>query len=98
MAHVLQILQNVGHPNLKENKINCVSRRSNKLLRAYGSDKPLDVKGIFECEVNAGGRTTQAEFSVIRGKGVPLLGRRTATDLSVLRVGYDLAANIENNF
>uniref|UniRef100_A0AAV2MLX7 Gypsy retrotransposon integrase-like protein 1 n=1 Tax=Knipowitschia caucasica TaxID=637954 RepID=A0AAV2MLX7_KNICA len=39
-----------------------------------------------------GKRATQAEFTVIAGQGVPLLGRQTATELGVLRVGVDVAA------
>lgn len=80
--------------DLKSRSVNCVSRKANISLRAYASDKPLDVIGTFECDVVAGpgNKLVKANFTVIKGRGVPLLGRRTATELNVLRVGYDIAA------
>ena len=40
----------------------------------------------------AGGNSANAEFCVINGKGEPLLGRETATDLGVLKIGLEVAA------
>ena len=42
--------------DLKLNKMKCISRKSTSQLRAYASDKPLDVKGNFNCKVVAGNR------------------------------------------
>ena len=35
---------------------------------------------------------THAEFLVIRGKGTPIIGRETANQLGVLKIGVDVAA------
>ena len=50
------------------------------------------VIGTFSCEVSTRRNTTIVEFSVINGKGYPLLGRDTATGLGVLKIGIDIAA------
>ena len=34
----------------------------------------------------------QAELIVIKGKGIPLLGRETAIELGVLKISVDVAA------
>ena len=75
---------------LKSQNINCESRRSSDVLRAYGQEEPLPVIGTFDCEVKVGSRKTHAKFSVIKGNGIPLLGRHSAFALDVLRIGYDV--------
>ncbi|XP_014678291.1 PREDICTED: uncharacterized protein LOC106818084 [Priapulus caudatus] len=79
---------------LKSRKIKCKSVASTTVrkLFPYGSDKPLPVKGRFDCVIQAGGKVAEAEFLVIKGKGVPLLGRDTATKLGVLKIGIEIAA------
>ena len=78
---------------LKQAGIKCSSRASsNKKLYAYASDEPLTVKGTFTCSVKCGQRATRADFLVVEGKGVPLLGRNTAMELGVLKIGADIAA------
>ena len=78
---------------LKAQGIKCTSSAapSGKKLYAYASDKPLSIKGSFNCDVKAGCGVTQAEFLVIKGKGIPLLGRDTAIALGTLKVGIDVA-------
>lgn len=76
---------------LKERKIKCSSAKSDKKLYAYSSSEPLPVKGIFWCEVGIGRRSTTAEFTVIHGRGEPLLGKDTAVKLGVLRIGANVA-------
>ena len=50
----------------------------------------------LKCEsrvaVSAGTRSEEAEFLVVQGRGVPLLGRKTATQLGVLKIGVGVAA------
>ncbi|KAI0235846.1 hypothetical protein LSAT2_013619 [Lamellibrachia satsuma] len=74
---------------LKKDGVKCVSRRTNKKLFTYGQEKPIDVLGTFvaeiECENND--RKCEGEFTVIKGTGKTLLGRRTDGKLDVLRVG-----------
>jgi len=79
--------------NLKVKKVKCKSEAApvGRKLYAYGSSKPLPVKGRFMCEVSVGKGRAQAEFLVIRGKGVPLLSKDTAMKLGVLKIGVDIA-------
>ena len=79
--------------NLKPKKIKCKSEAApvDRKLYAYGSSKPFPVKGRFMCKVSVGKGRAQAEFLVIRGKGVPLLSKDTAVKLGVLEIGFDIA-------
>ena len=65
---------------------------SDNKLFAYASDKALPMKGSFTCDVKCGHHKTQADFLVVEGEGVPLLGQHTATKLGVLKTGVDVAA------
>ena len=83
--------------DLKAKKIKCKSEAApiDRKLYAYASSKPLPVKGSFMCEVLVGKGKAQAEFVVIKGKGVPLLCKDTAMRLGVLRIGVDIASVAE---
>jgi hypothetical protein len=72
--------------DLKKKHIKCTSRKTTKKLYAYGSTTPLTVIGTFTAEVNVADRHVTTEFTVIDGKGEPLLGRKTATELGVLKL------------
>jgi hypothetical protein len=80
---------------LKSQGIKCESRaNTNKTLYTYAADAPLQVKGSFKCDISVGNGTTskaQAEFVVIEGQGIPLLGKDTAMELGVLKIGMDIA-------
>ena len=75
---------------LKLEKIKSVSKKSDKKLYAYGSDKPLKVLGTFSASVKAGQNEVEAEFAVIDGKVAALLGKETAIQLGVLKLGFPL--------
>ena len=79
--------------DLKEQKIKCKSEKSDKKLYAYGSDMPLNVLGKFSCNVslNAKGQSkcVQALFYVVKGNGQSLLGKFTAQELGVLKLGVN---------
>ena len=79
--------------SLKNAKIKCESRVAppNRKLWAYGADQALSLKGLFSCEASISGKSVPAEFIVIKGKGVPLLGKVTAMELGVLKIGVDAA-------
>ena len=80
---------------LKSRRIRCTSTNAappGRKLFSYASTTPLDIKGSFHCEVNVGKGHTHAEFLVIRGKGTPIIGRETANQLGVLKIGVDVAA------
>ena len=72
---------------LKQDKIKCVSRKSDKKLYAYGSKQLLNVLGTFSALVRVEGKEIEAEFVVINGEGAALLGRETAIQLGVLKLG-----------
>ena len=83
--------------DLKAKKIKCKSEAApiDRKLYAYASSKPLPVKGRFICEVLIGKGKAQAEFLIIKGKGVPLLCKDTAMKLGVLRIGVDVTTVAE---
>ena len=72
---------------LKQEKIECVSKKSNKKLYPYGSKQPLEVLGTFSALTKVGETEVEAEFVVIDGEGEALLGRETAVQLGVLQLG-----------
>ena len=71
---------------LKKKHIKCVSTRAAKKLYAYGATTPLQVIGTFTADVSVAGRCISSEFAVIEGKGEPLLGRKSAIELGVLKL------------
>ena len=75
---------------LKGNKVKCTSKKCNKSLYTYGSQKPLEVLGSFTATAAVGDKETEGKFIVIKGKGEPLLGRHTAVQLGVLKVGLNI--------
>ena len=74
---------------LKQNHVVCLSAQSEKKIFAYGQKEPMDVAGTFTTEIvcGANGETCVDEFTVIKGDGRPLLGKRTAEQPDALRVG-----------
>ncbi|KAK2564023.1 hypothetical protein P5673_012236 [Acropora cervicornis] len=72
---------------LRHEKIECVSKKSNKKLYPYGSKQPLEVLGTFSALTKVGETVVKAEFVVIDGEGEALLGRETAVQLGVLQFG-----------
>ncbi|XP_063363596.1 uncharacterized protein K02A2.6-like [Cydia amplana] len=65
-------------------------QRPTKRLIPYGTDTPLKVEGSFEAAVTAGVREIHATFYVINGGTRDLLGRDSATELGVLKVGVGI--------
>ena len=78
---------------LKVKGVKCESQAANpgKKLYPYASSQPLPVKGSFKCTVSVCDRSTKAEVLVIKGRGMSLLGKITATELGVLKVGINIA-------
>ena len=52
---------------LKREKIECVSKKSNKKLYPCGSKQPLEVLGTFSALTKVGETEVKAEFVVIDG-------------------------------
>ena len=65
------------------------SAQSAKKIFAYEQKEPIDVAGKFTTEIvsEAHGETCVDDFKVIEGDARPLLGKRTAEQLDLLRVG-----------
>ena len=84
--------------SLKEQHVRCKSEKVTKKIYAYGSQKPLNTLGVFTACVEIDGYNTKAEFVVIDGSGRPILGRDTAVELNVLRVGREVNAVTEADF
>ena len=72
---------------LKRQKIACESKKCDKRLYAYGSKEPLKVLGTFSASTKVAENEVQAEFVVIDSEGEALLGRETALQLGVLKLG-----------
>ena len=93
---------------LKKQKLKCVSRKSSKRLYPYGATKPLEVLGTFEAELKIGSSHISADFTVIEGKGEPLLGKESAMKVVKIqlpkepvrhiRTGHDLVRKYPNVF
>ena len=79
---------------LKAKHIKCTSNAApqNKQIYSYASEKSLEIKGTFECEVRAGKGREKAEFVVVRGRCIPMLVKQTATRLGMMKVGIDVGA------
>lgn len=69
-----------------------LSKKPDRVLRAYASSEPLRVKGMFSAEVEAGDNSTKAKFYVVDGGKQCLLGEETARELQVLKIGFNVAA------
>lgn len=65
-------------------------KRPIKRLIPYGSKTPLDVEGSFEATIKAGRNEANGTFYVINGGTRDLLGKDSAIELGVLRVGVDI--------
>ena len=79
---------------LKAKRVKCESQAASpdKKLYPYASNQPLPVKGSFKCTVAICDRSTRAEFLVIKGRRMSLLGKVTPTELGVLKVAINIAA------
>ena len=72
---------------LKQEKVKCLSMKSDKKPYAYGSKEPLKVLGTFSALTKVGQSETQAEFVIIDGEGEALLVKEAAVQLGVLKLG-----------
>ncbi|XP_052776899.1 uncharacterized protein LOC128214457 [Mya arenaria] len=71
---------------MKERKVKCNSKLTNKKVYAYGNDKPLTVAGSFTADVTVSNKTVNAEFIVVEENGQALLGKTTAVELDILHI------------
>ena len=65
-----------------------ILRHSNVKIYPYGSETPLPVKGTFNANVSTPDLHTLADFVVVENLNAgSLLGKKTATELGLLRIG-----------
>ena len=81
------IIDKTTWEELKQKGIKCESEKANQKLYPYGTSEPLNTLGKFEAPVNLCGKKVTAEFIVIGSEGRPVMGRKTAMELDVLRLG-----------
>lgn len=84
---------------LKDSKINVYSsvKGCNRTLKAYGSERPLNVLGSFIADIQIGQNSTKAEFFVVDGGQQCLLGDSTSKELGVLKIGLDIR-NVKEDY
>jgi len=81
----------VGTAKVKGVKCESQAATPEKKLYPCASSQLLPVKGRFKCTVSVRDRSTKAEVLVIKGRGMSLPGKITATELEVLKVGINIA-------
>lgn len=68
------------------------SEKSDRKLLAYATKQPMEIKGMFTAEIQAGPFKTDAKFYVIEHGQRNLLGDSTAKQLKVLKVGFNIGS------
>lgn len=77
---------------LKQKGVKCKSEKPNQKPYPYGTSEPLDTLGKFMALVNLAGKDVTAELIVICNEGRPIMGRKTAMEFDVLRLGPHINA------
>ncbi|CAH2106056.1 unnamed protein product [Euphydryas editha] len=77
---------------MKSNNVNICNQndKPDKLFYGYGSDKPLKLIGSFEARIKIADRSEYATFFVINDGTRDLLGKQTAINMGVLKIGLDI--------
>lgn len=84
---------------LKQRKVSICNQRTkvDEVFRCYGKDsKPLEVRGSFETDLKVGGVCKRATFFVIKNGSQALLGKDSAIELGVLKLGVQKASIIQH--
>ncbi|XP_062563343.1 uncharacterized protein LOC134226528 [Armigeres subalbatus] len=68
------------------------SRQVDRSFKAYGTERPLNMVGMFSAEIEAGGHKVEAVFYIAENGKQCLLGDETAKQLKVLKIGYGVAS------
>ena len=71
---------------LKEKKVKCVPRTSNRKLYSYGSNEPLTTAGEFETELCYKDKRCHVCFIVVEEKARAILSRETSEELAILKL------------
>ena len=84
---------------LKQKEAVCKSQAVNKTLKSYGTVNKVEVIAKFWSKVELGVKSlTDVEFLVIKGKGRPILGRKTAMKLVGLKITRPEVNLVEDEF
>ena len=82
----------------KDNRIACqTSRYVNRNIYPHGHDTALKLLGQFWCDIEVKDRKSRASFIVLKGKGRPILGYKTAKELGILKIGLCVNEAKEQN-
>jgi len=66
-------------------------------LRPYGEGPPITIIGRFKADVRlVSGLTQTVKFYVVEGNGVPVLGKKSATEMGLLRLATVNALTAED--
>ncbi|XP_062713301.1 uncharacterized protein K02A2.6-like [Aedes albopictus] len=68
------------------------SQHPDRSFKAYGSDRPLNITGMFTAEIEAEDQKAEAVFYIAENGKQCLLGDETAKQLKVLKIGYGVAS------
>ena len=84
---------------LKQKEAVCKSQAVNKTLKSYGTVNKVEVMAKLWSKGELGVKSqTDVEFLVIKGKGRPILGRKTAIKLGVLKITIPEVNLVEDEF
>lgn len=77
---------------LKGKGVKCLSqdKKPNKILFAYGSKAPLNIVGSFETVIKVNSREDLTHVFVIANGSRNLLGKKSAINLGVLKLGIEV--------
>lgn len=67
------------------------SQEVDRNLTGYATDKPMKMSGMFQAMIRAGAKEVEATFYIVEQGQRNLLGDKTAKQLEVLKVGFDVA-------
>lgn len=68
------------------------SQSVDRRLIAYASTKPMEICGMFRAIICAGQNQVDAKFYIVKQGQRNLLGDKTAKQLEVLKVGFDISS------
>ncbi|XP_053601232.1 uncharacterized protein K02A2.6-like isoform X1 [Plodia interpunctella] len=79
---------------LKNNKVQVsnMNKKPDKILVPYGSKDPLEIIGAFDANISTNSKCITSTLYVIKNGTRDLLGKSTAIQLGVLRIGLQINA------
>lgn len=73
-------------------KFTAYAEEVDRNLTAYATNKPMKMAGMFRTTIKAGSKEVKATFYIVDQGQRNLLGDKTAKELEVLKVGFDIAS------